>query len=192
MTSPVKAVEALGITKRFGPTTALNGAGIAITEGETHALVGRNGAGKSTLVSILTGLQRPDEGEVRFGGQPAPPLADRDAWRQRVACVYQKSTIIPSLTVAENLFLNRQTDRGAINWRAMRTRARQLLEQYGVEVDANVLAATSTSSSASSWRSPGRCRSAPGSSSWTSPPPSSTARPSSGSSTGCAPSRNRV
>ncbi|MDP9849273.1 sugar ABC transporter ATP-binding protein [Streptosporangium lutulentum] len=140
MTSPVKAVEALGITKRFGPTTALNGAGIAITEGETHALVGRNGAGKSTLVSILTGLQRPDEGEVRFGGQPAPPLADRDAWRQRVACVYQKSTIIPSLTVAENLFLNRQTDRGAINWRAMRTRARQLLEQYGVEVDANVLA----------------------------------------------------
>jgi simple sugar transport system ATP-binding protein len=140
MTSSVKAVEALGITKRFGPTTALDGAGIAITEGETHALVGRNGAGKSTLVSILTGLQRPDEGEVRFGGQPAPPLADRDAWRQRVACVYQKSTIIPSLTVAENLFLNRQTERGAINWRAMRTRARQLLEQYGVNVDATILA----------------------------------------------------
>ncbi|MBB2913991.1 simple sugar transport system ATP-binding protein [Streptosporangium becharense] len=140
MTSPVKAVEAIGITKRFGPTTALNGAGIAITEGETHALLGRNGAGKSTLVSILTGLQRPDEGEVRFGGQPAPPLADRDAWRQRVACVYQKSTIIPTLTVAENLFLNRQTERGRINWRSLRTRARRLLEQYGVDVDADVLA----------------------------------------------------
>ncbi|OUC98020.1 sugar ABC transporter ATP-binding protein [Streptosporangium minutum] len=140
MTSSVKAVEALGITKRFGPTTALNGAGIAITEGETHALVGRNGAGKSTLVSILTGLQRPDEGEVRFGGELAPPLADRDAWRQRVACVYQKSTIIPTLTVAENLFLNRQTDRGAIKWRGLRARARQLLEQYGVDVDADGLA----------------------------------------------------
>ncbi|MFD8530269.1 sugar ABC transporter ATP-binding protein [Streptosporangium canum] len=140
MTSSVKAVEALGITKRFGPTTALNGAGIAITEGETHALVGRNGAGKSTLVSILTGLQRPDEGEVRFRGEPAPPLADRDAWRQRVACVYQKSTIIPTLTVAENLFLNRQTDRGAIKWRGLRARARQLLEQYGVDVDADGLA----------------------------------------------------
>ncbi|MFI6801650.1 sugar ABC transporter ATP-binding protein [Streptosporangium canum] len=140
MTSSVKAVEALGITKRFGPTTALNGAGIAITEGETHALVGRNGAGKSTLVSILTGLQRPDEGEVRFRGEPAPPLADRDAWRQRVACVYQKSTIIPMLTVAENLFLNRQTDRGAIKWRGLRARARQLLEQYGVDVDADGLA----------------------------------------------------
>ncbi|WP_329428624.1 sugar ABC transporter ATP-binding protein [Streptosporangium sp. NBC_01495] len=140
MTSSVKAVEALGITKRFGPTTALNGAGIAITEGETHALVGRNGAGKSTLVSILTGLQRPDEGEVRFAGQPAPAPADRDAWRQRVACVYQKSTIIPSLSVAENLFLNRQTERGKISWRSLRTRARQLLEQYGVDVDAETMA----------------------------------------------------
>ncbi|GAA2883078.1 sugar ABC transporter ATP-binding protein [Streptosporangium fragile] len=140
MTSSVKAVEARGITKRFGPTIALNGAEISITEGETHALIGRNGAGKSTLVSILTGLQRPDEGEIRFAGQPAPPPADRDAWRQRVACVYQKSTIIPTLTVAENLFLNRQTARGRINWRALRTRARGLLEQYGVDVDADAMA----------------------------------------------------
>ena len=94
--------------------------------GQTHALVGRNGAGKSTLVSILTGLQAPDEGTVTFDGRPAPRLADRDAWRQRVACVYQKSTIIPELTVAENLFLNRH-DRGRaglISWSALRRRAR--------------------------------------------------------------------
>ncbi|MDF2705121.1 MAG: multidrug transporter ATP-binding protein [Nonomuraea muscovyensis] len=133
-------VEARNIVKRFGPTVALNGAGIAIAEGETHALVGRNGAGKSTLVSILTGLQRPDEGEVRFAGEPAPALADRDAWRQRVACVYQKSTIIPALTVAENLFLNRQTDRGMIRWRELRARARELLATYEVDVDAEALA----------------------------------------------------
>ncbi|MEV6152728.1 sugar ABC transporter ATP-binding protein [Nonomuraea sp. NPDC052129] len=126
--------------KRFGPTTALNGAGIAIAEGETHALVGRNGAGKSTLVSILTGLQRPDEGEVRFSGEAAPALADRDAWRQRVACVYQKSTIIPALTVAENLFLNRQTTGGMISWRTLRAKARELLATYEVEVDAEALA----------------------------------------------------
>ncbi|MEU6717568.1 sugar ABC transporter ATP-binding protein [Nonomuraea sp. NPDC046802] len=134
-------VEARNVVKRFGPTTALNGAEIAISEGETHALVGRNGAGKSTLVSILTGLQRPDEGEVLFSGETAPALADRDAWRQRVACVYQKSTIIPALTVAENLFLNRQTTgNGPINWRALRVRARELLETYEVDVDAQVLA----------------------------------------------------
>ncbi|MFB4277373.1 MULTISPECIES: sugar ABC transporter ATP-binding protein [unclassified Nonomuraea] len=133
-------VEARNVVKRFGPTTALNGAEIAIAEGETHALVGRNGAGKSTLVSILTGLQRPDEGEVRFSGEAAPALADRDAWRQRVACVYQKSTIIPALTVAENLFLNRQSARGTINWRALRVRARELLDTYEVDVDAQALA----------------------------------------------------
>ncbi|MFG1974627.1 sugar ABC transporter ATP-binding protein [Nonomuraea fuscirosea] len=133
-------VEARDVVKRFGPTTALAGAKIAITEGETHALVGRNGAGKSTLVSILTGLQRPDEGEVLFAGQPAPALADRDAWRRRVACVYQKSTIIPALTVAENLFLNRQSGKGVINWRALAGRARELLDTYEVDVDAQALA----------------------------------------------------
>ncbi|SDL48393.1 sugar ABC transporter ATP-binding protein [Nonomuraea jiangxiensis] len=133
-------VEARDVVKRFGPTTALNGAKIAIAEGETHALVGRNGAGKSTLVSILTGLQRPDAGEVLFSGEAAPALADRDAWRQRVACVYQKPTIIPALTVAENLFLNRQSAGRLINWRGLRARARELLNTYEVDVDAQALA----------------------------------------------------
>ncbi|MFF4037680.1 sugar ABC transporter ATP-binding protein [Streptomyces sp. NPDC001816] len=130
-------VEATGIVKRFGPTVALNGARITIRPGETHALVGRNGAGKSTLVSVLTGLQAPDEGTVTFGGEPAPRLSDRDAWRQRVACVYQKSTIIPTLTVAENLFLNRH-DHGQsrlISWQATRRRAQDLLSTWSVDVD---------------------------------------------------------
>jgi simple sugar transport system ATP-binding protein len=133
-------VEARNVVKRFGPTVALDGAGISIAEGETRALVGRNGAGKSTLVSILTGLQRPDEGEVLFSDEAAPALADRDAWRQRVACVYQKSTIIPALTVAENLFLNRQSPGAVINWRTLRTKARELLGTYEVDVDAQALA----------------------------------------------------
>ncbi|GIM90058.1 sugar ABC transporter ATP-binding protein [Paractinoplanes toevensis] len=130
-------VEATGICKRFGPTVALDRAGIAVRVGETHALVGRNGAGKSTLVSLLTGLQAPDTGRITFAGRPAPPLGDRDAWRRQVACVYQKSTIIPTLTVAENLFLNRH-DRGAgglIRWGALRRSARELLATWSVEVD---------------------------------------------------------
>lgn len=137
-TAPV--VEARAITKRFGPTVALDGVDLTVRPGVTHALVGRNGAGKSTLVSILTGLHRPDAGEVRFADEPAPSLADRDEWRRLVACVYQKSTIIGSLSVAENLFLNRQSGRGPIRWAAMRSRARQLLEQYDVEVDPRALA----------------------------------------------------
>ncbi|MGW0518096.1 sugar ABC transporter ATP-binding protein [Crossiella sp. NPDC003009] len=134
-------VEALGITRRFGPTTALHDVGITVRPGESHALVGRNGAGKSTLVSVLTGLSKPDSGTVAFNGEPAPPVADREAWRQRVACVYQHSTVIPELTVAENLFLNRQpASRGVIRWSALRAGAAELLAAWGVDVSVDALA----------------------------------------------------
>jgi simple sugar transport system ATP-binding protein len=134
--------EAAGITKRFGSTVALNDARIAVQAGETHALVGRNGAGKSTLVSILTGLQAPDEGTVTFGGEPAPRPADRDAWRRKVACVYQKSTIIPDLSVAENLFLHRhhRGRAGLIGWSTLRREARDLLATWSVDVDVRIAA----------------------------------------------------
>ncbi|MFC9331004.1 sugar ABC transporter ATP-binding protein [Kitasatospora sp. NPDC057015] len=133
----VPLVEARGISKRFGATVALSDAHLTVTPGESHALVGRNGAGKSTLVSILTGLQRADTGTLHFNGEAAPAPGDTAAWRSRVACVYQRSTVIGSLTVAENLFLDRQSD-GAlrpISWRRLRTRASDLLAEYGVDVD---------------------------------------------------------
>ncbi|MDH6438143.1 simple sugar transport system ATP-binding protein [Streptomyces sp. SAI-144] len=134
MSTPL--VEAQGVVKRYGPTTALADGRLTVLPGESHALVGRNGAGKSTLVTILTGLQAPDEGTVRFDGEPAPPLADRDAWRSKVACVYQKPTVVPELTVAENLFINRQPlQRGFISWRGLRTRAAELLDTWDVRVD---------------------------------------------------------
>lgn len=134
-------VEAVGVTKRFGSTTALNNVGIAIRPGEAHAVVGRNGAGKSTLVSILTGLQAPDSGQVLFDGEPAPALTDRQAWQRRVACVYQHSAIIPTLTVAENLFLNRQDQRrGVIQWNEVRRRAKDLLDNWSIDVDPNTMA----------------------------------------------------
>jgi simple sugar transport system ATP-binding protein len=137
-----QVAEAIGVAKRYGSTVALDAAGIAVAAGSTHALVGRNGAGKSTLVSLLTGLQPPDAGEVRFAGAPAPALGDREGWRERVACVYQKSTIIPSLTVAENLFLNRQGR--FISWRGLRERAYHALEAWSVDVDPQSLAADLT------------------------------------------------
>ncbi|PWI13914.1 multidrug ABC transporter ATP-binding protein [Streptomyces sp. Act143] len=134
MTTPL--VEARGVVKRYGPTTALADGRLTVLPRESHALVGRNGAGKSTLVNILTGLQSPDEGTVRFDGEPAPALADRDAWRRKVACVYQKPTVVPELTVAENLFINRQPlHRGFISWRKLRADAAELLDTWGVHVD---------------------------------------------------------
>ncbi|MGC9539021.1 sugar ABC transporter ATP-binding protein [Streptomyces sp. UG1] len=134
MTTPL--VDARGIVKRYGPTTALADGRLTVLPGESHALVGRNGAGKSTLVNILTGLQAADAGEVRFDGRPAPALADRDAWRRKVACVYQKPTVVPELTVAENLFINRQPlNRGFISWRKLRSQAADLLATWDVHVD---------------------------------------------------------
>ncbi|MFF5013025.1 sugar ABC transporter ATP-binding protein [Streptomyces sp. NPDC001165] len=134
MSAPL--VEAEGIVKRYGPTVALADGRLTVHPGESHALVGRNGAGKSTLVNVLTGLQAPDEGTVRFDGEPAPALADRDAWRRKVACVYQRPTVVPELTVAENLFINRQPlQRGFISWRRLRRAAADLLATWDVHVD---------------------------------------------------------
>jgi len=130
-------VEAVGVSKRFGSTVALDDVGISVRPGETHALVGRNGAGKSTLVSILTGLQEQDRGTVLFGGQPAPRQSDRDGWRRRVACVYQRSTVIGELTVAENLFLNRHQrgPAGLISWSRLHREAARVLTEWSVDVD---------------------------------------------------------
>jgi simple sugar transport system ATP-binding protein len=129
--------EALGVSKHFGASQALRDVSLVVPAGDSRALVGRNGAGKSTLVGVLTGLLPPDEGKVRFAGQDAPRLADRERWRERVACVYQKSTVIPTLTVAENLFLNAHPGLGGgfIAWRALRRKAGQVLAEWGLEID---------------------------------------------------------
>ncbi len=105
--------------------------------------MGRNGAGKSTLVGILTGVIAPDAGRVRFAGADAPGLAERQKWRDRVACVYQKSTLIPTLTVAENLMLNAQPTGplGFIGWSAMRRAAARVLDDWELDVDVDLDAA---------------------------------------------------
>jgi simple sugar transport system ATP-binding protein len=128
--------EAVGVSKRFGGSQALRDVSVAIPAGESRALVGRNGAGKSTLVAVLTGMILPDAGLVRFDGIAAPGITEREKWRDHVACVYQKSTLIPDLTVAENLFLNSHPLNGRwISWSKLHRRANQVLEEWGLDVD---------------------------------------------------------
>jgi simple sugar transport system ATP-binding protein len=130
------AVEAAGIYKQFGSTQALRGVDLTLQPGRCLGLVGRNGAGKSTLVSILSGIYRPDAGEVRFDGTPAPPLGALDAWRSRIATVFQHSMVVPELTVAENVFLGHQPGRvGLVDWRRMREQARQIMADWGFRLD---------------------------------------------------------
>ena len=128
------AAEAEAIWKSFGRTKALQDVSVSVQPGECHALVGRNGAGKSTLVGVLTGLLRPDRGSVRLYGEPAPSLGNRAAWQERVACVYQRSMVIPSLSVGENIFLNRN-EGSLVRWRELRRQARQLLFEWGFDLD---------------------------------------------------------
>jgi simple sugar transport system ATP-binding protein len=130
-------VEVSGVSKCFGTSQALSDVSMRVPAGDSRALVGRNGAGKSTLVGVLTGLISPDAGRVRFGGEDAPGIAERQKWRDRVACVYQKSTLVPTLTVAENLLLNAQPTGGLgwIRWGAMRRDAERVLAGWGMELD---------------------------------------------------------
>src|ERR1700742_1539028 len=97
-------VEVTGVEKRFGTTRALRGVDLSIDAGQCLGLVGRNGAGKSTLVSILSGLSEPDAGTVRFAGEPAPRVGDIGRWREWIATGVPHSTIVPQLSVAENVF----------------------------------------------------------------------------------------
>jgi simple sugar transport system ATP-binding protein len=145
MTTTPLAVEATGIEKSFGSTRALRGVDLQIEAGQCLGLVGRNGAGKSTLVSILCGLVAPDRGEVRFDGQPAPAVKDVDAWRERIATVFQHSMVVPELTVAENIFLGQPLGRrGVVDWKKMRAEARAIIDEWGFDVSANARCDTLT------------------------------------------------
>jgi simple sugar transport system ATP-binding protein len=142
---PDPVLDARGISKRFGSTQALMDVDVSLQPGRCLGLVGRNGAGKSTLVSILCGLQAPDAGELRFGGEPAPPLGDVRAWRSRIATVFQHSTVVPQLTVAENMFLGDPPRRGEIvNWHSMRAQTREILREWDFDIDPNVECETLT------------------------------------------------
>jgi simple sugar transport system ATP-binding protein len=130
------AVEAAGIYKQFGSTQALRGVDLTLQPGRCLGLVGRNGAGKSTLVSILSGIYPADAGQVRFDGEPAPPLGALDVWRSRIATVFQHSMVVPQLTVAENVFLGHQPGpAGVVDWRRMRGQAQQIMADWGFRLD---------------------------------------------------------
>jgi simple sugar transport system ATP-binding protein len=128
-------LEATGITKRFGNTVALRSVDARLEAGRCLGLVGRNGAGKSTLVSILSGLLAPDEGAVTFDGRPAPRISDVASWKSRISTVYQRSMVVPWLTVAENVFLGAQPTRsGLLAWGEMRDRTAAVMQEWGFDI----------------------------------------------------------
>jgi ribose transport system ATP-binding protein len=101
----IPAVRALHVTKRFGPTVALDDVAFDVMPGEIHALVGENGAGKSTLMRILDGVHRPDAGTVEVDGAPRHFASPRDAIAAGIVMIPQELRLVPALSIAENLAL---------------------------------------------------------------------------------------
>ncbi len=131
------AVELVGITKGFGSFVANDGIDLAVRTGEIHAIVGENGAGKTTLMNILFGLLQPDAGEIRFGGVATTVDSPAVAIAAGLGMVHQHFKLVPSLTVADNVFLGREIRRFGLIDRAAQAKAtRALSERFGLKVDA--------------------------------------------------------
>jgi ribose transport system ATP-binding protein len=132
-TSTEVLLEVEGAQKRFGQTQALRNGQLTVRAGEVHALLGGNGAGKSTLISLIAGAARPDGGTIRVGGREVEFHNPRAALQQGIAVVYQELSILPHLTVAENVGLGNPALRsgGAFQWGQAREVAHSALAALG-------------------------------------------------------------
>ena len=129
---PESVLTLEGVTKRFGGTVALNGAGLLVRGGQLHALLGENGAGKSTLMRVVSGLVAPDAGTMRLHGVVGFPRSAREASQRGVALVHQHFTSIPALSVAENIALSAGWP---VRRRELARQVAELLDRTGLELD---------------------------------------------------------
>ena len=141
MPGPRLSIRAL--CKSFN-APVLRGIDLDVAAGEIHAVVGENGAGKSTLVNILTGLLKPDSGELMLDGEPYRPMSARDGFRAGVSFTAQELSIIEDLDVAENIALRALPRRGAaIDRKRLDAEARRLLDRVGSKAtEPNAMAGT--------------------------------------------------
>jgi ribose transport system ATP-binding protein len=136
-TTDTYVVEMRDIVKTFPGVRALDHVDFRLRPGEIHSLVGKNGAGKSTLMNILTGIYRPDEGEIWVGGERVDTMTTALAKNVGIAYVHQHSQLVPALSVAENIFCGDQPTTGAgfVDWRRMNREASERLDRVGLEID---------------------------------------------------------
>jgi ribose transport system ATP-binding protein len=131
------AVRMTGISKSFSGIRVLHGVDFDVRKGEVHALVGGNGAGKSTLMKILQGVYTPDEGEIAVDGMPVEIRSPHDARVLGIGMIFQEFSLIPTLTVAQNIFLGHEPRAagGLIDDRTSVRRARELFAEMGEDID---------------------------------------------------------
>ena len=129
-------LEMQGIEKTYPGVKALRGVSLSVEKGEVHALLGENGAGKSTLMKILAGATAKDGGSIRIDGMNSEISGPRHARELGVSIIYQELSILPHLSVAENIFLGRLPRRAGlpwlVDWRLCHERSAELLKQVGL------------------------------------------------------------
>jgi len=139
MTAPL--LQMRGIAKRYPGVVALGGVDLEVQQGEVHVLLGENGAGKSTLMKILAGAVRADEGSIELDGARVELDGPRDAQALGISIIYQEFNLVPSLTVAENIYLGREPAAapGVIAQQQMIANAEKLLRSLNVTIDARAM-----------------------------------------------------
>lgn len=131
MPQPLLSIS--GISKRFGPTRALENVGLEIHGGEVLALIGENGAGKSTLLKVLSGAHLADAGKMTLRGQSFNPQGPSDSRQSGVAMIYQELNLAPDLSIEDNVLLGQKGTGGGLLFRArQRERVRKALESVGL------------------------------------------------------------
>jgi ABC-type sugar transport system ATPase subunit len=137
-------LEACGLCKAFPGVRALDGVDVVCRPGRVHAVVGENGAGKSTLVRILTGNMQPDGGEIRVDGSPVQFADPRQALARGISAVFQELTVLPAMSVIDNVMLGQERSRrGRLDRSRQRTTARAALARVGLgELDLDAPAET--------------------------------------------------
>jgi galactofuranose transport system ATP-binding protein len=136
MTEPSPILSMRGIGKQFPGVTALSDVDFRLFPGEVHALMGENGAGKSTLLKVLTGVYSVDAGEIELDGRSVAFATPLQAQQAGISTVYQEVNLCSNLSVAENIFIGREPRvLGAVNWRAMKKRATELLARLQIDID---------------------------------------------------------
>ncbi|SHI14460.1 monosaccharide ABC transporter ATP-binding protein, CUT2 family (TC 3.A.1.2.-) [Sporobacter termitidis DSM 10068] len=134
-------VEMHHICKSFEGVKALRDMQLQIRPGEIHALVGENGAGKSTLIRVLSGVHMPDSGEVKINGKKVHLHDPKDGILAGISVIYQEFALVQHLSVMENILLDEFRDRKFVNWKEMRQKAKEFLEEIGfgnIDVNARV------------------------------------------------------
>jgi ABC-type sugar transport system ATPase subunit len=137
-------LELRNIEKRFPGIVALKNMHLVLEKGEVHAVCGENGAGKSTLMKIITGVYRPDEGEMFLNGERVVIKEPNEAYSKGIAIIYQETSLFMDMTVLENMFLGHEPKRkflGVVNiidYNSMRAKATDIFKKLGMMIDLDI------------------------------------------------------